>query len=319
MYYITKLESAIFETPYQEGYRKLKVLSGYASSAFLTHILSNYPDLSLELIIGMACKDGITEWDHKRYRQIVSNNPQVDIKYQRSLPAVHSKIYHWYQNDEFDTNEAFIGSSNFSWAGFRDQMELMGKVDYPNLPEVFRCTDTVSCLHENVEDEIRINQLEVEKRDDGSIGLYSVEGNKIELGELDFVKLSLLTKSGEEIHERGGLNWGQREGREPNQAYIPVPVSINRDKENFFPPFKHTFTLLTDDGEQMSCIMAQDNRKAIQTTDSNSILGRYFRQRLNIPLGSKVNMTDLEKYGRTHVTIYKLNNETYFMDFGVPV
>lgn len=63
------------------------------------------------------------------------------------------------------------------------------------------------------------------------------------------------------------------------------------------------------------CAVAQD--KAIHTTKSNSIFGKYFRERLNVPLGNFVVKQDLINYGRTDVKICKIDDETYFMDFSV--
>jgi hypothetical protein len=133
---------------------------------------------------------------------------------------------------------------------------------------------------------------------------------------LEYVDLPLLIRNDTAIHERAGLNWGQREGREPNQAYIPVPTPFNRDNPDFFPPLEHAFTMLTDDGQQLVCKMAQANRKAIHTTENNSIMGRYFRERLGVPLGARVDAQDVINYGRTSVRVYKIDSETYFMDFG---
>ncbi|MCY9354606.1 restriction endonuclease PLD domain-containing protein [Bacillus spizizenii] len=66
MYYHQNLEEHAFAEPYRQGFRKLRILSGYASSVFLYHILDTYPDAEIELIIGMSKKDGIKLWDHKR-------------------------------------------------------------------------------------------------------------------------------------------------------------------------------------------------------------------------------------------------------------
>ncbi|ODV48606.1 hypothetical protein BLL41_17710 [Bacillus sp. FMQ74] len=115
------------------------------------------------------------------------------------------------------------------------------------------------------------------------------------------------------IHEKSGLNWGQRPGRELNQAYIPVPKEVR--KTDFFPDKKIEFTVITDDGESFICVVAQDDNKALETCRDNSILGKYFRNRLGVPLGGFVSIEDLDRYGRHYVTIYKINNETYFMDF----
>lgn len=44
------------------------------------------------------------------------------------------------------------------------------------------------------------------------------------------VKVDLLDKNG---NPQYGLNWGQRTGREPNQAYIQLPIEVYRS--DFFP------------------------------------------------------------------------------------
>ncbi|WP_373691252.1 hypothetical protein [Peribacillus frigoritolerans] len=67
----------------------------------------------------------------------------------------------------------------------------------------------------------------------------------------------------------------------------------------------------------MVCVIAQDNNKAIETPGNNSILGIYFRNRLGVTLGAKVDVQDVVNYGRTTVRVYKLDSETYFMDYGV--
>ncbi|ASJ57639.1 hypothetical protein BP422_22055 [Brevibacillus formosus] len=118
-----------------------------------------------------------------------------------------------------------------------------------------------------------------------------------------------------EVHEKSGLNWGQRHGREPNQAYIPIPSAIHQQNPGFFPPRKHEFNLITDDGQSFVCVVAQDNNKALESSHDNSILGKYFRIRLGVPLGGKVQTTDLTQYGRDTVRIYKIDDETYYLDF----
>lgn len=129
------------------------------------------------------------------------------------------------------------------------------------------------------------------------------------------VKLPLTPRYRGGMHNKAGLNWGQRKGREKNQAYIPVSIKVNRKHPDFFPDRAVEFNMITDDGERFICVIAQQNRKAIETSRDNSILGKYFRKRLGVPLDQKVTREDLDKYGRDYVTIYKVDQKTYFMDF----
>ena len=130
------------------------------------------------------------------------------------------------------------------------------------------------------------------------------------------VTISFLARDGSKPI-RSGLNWGQRpeQNREPNQAYLSLKKE-SRD-EGFLPPNGETFTLITDDGVAMDCVIAQQGRKGIQTTNDNSELGRYFRKRIGVPLGTMVTREALEAYGRTDYTIEKINEETFYLDFSV--
>ncbi len=63
--------------------------------------------------------------------------------------------------------------------------------------------------------------------------------------------------------------------------------------------------------------MAQQGRKAIQSTHDNSELGRYIRNRLGLELGTVIKLNDLENYGRTDYTLEKIDDETILLDFSV--
>lgn len=126
--------------------------------------------------------------------------------------------------------------------------------------------------------------------------------------------LSLLQRGGV-VAEKSGLNWGQRPGRDLNQAYIPLPSRIA--KIGFFPLNKAHFTVLTDDRKQLILRIEQQEDKAITTPLSNALLGEYFRNRLGLANGQYVTKSDLERYGRTEVDFYKLDDETFYMDFFV--
>ncbi len=75
--------------------------------------------------------------------------------------------------------------------------------------------------------------------------------------------------------------------------------------------------MLTDDGKTIICTRAQQNGKAIHTPHNNSLIGEYFRNRLGLASGILVTEGDLAKYGRSNITFYKIDDETYYMDFAV--
>lgn len=117
----------------------------------------------------------------------------------------------------------------------------------------------------------------------------------------------------ERVPYSSGLNWGQRPGRNQDQAYIAVPAHIQRS--DFFPAPGVQFIIKTDDGHEWLCARRQANGKAIHTIQDNSILGKYFRHRIGLQPGDLVVLSHLLGYGRTSIEIYRLSQLEYVLDF----
>ena len=295
----------ILTFPYASGLRMAKIITGYASSSFVYHVIHEFPELKLDIIIGMAKKNGISKWDHIEYNRIASSTNRLSVKYYIGDKPIHIKGLIW---DSQERDVAFAGSSNFSWNGYRDYIEMMTSVPKNELIHAFPSVDFIDCKSPEVDDiDIIIDSITAQQ----PRSLKEIATTK------EVVHVPLFSEKQQRMHDRSGLNWGQRPeySREPNQAYIPVPKSIHDQHPDFFPPKDQEFTMLTDDGESFVCVMAQDNRKAIETRYDNSILGRYFRKRLNVSLGSYITLGDLEKYGRKSLSIYKIGSDLFFFDY----
>ncbi|MBR6123515.1 NgoFVII family restriction endonuclease, partial [Candidatus Saccharibacteria bacterium] len=134
------------------------------------------------------------------------------------------------------------------------------------------------------------------------------EDNKHDISK---IKVDLLDKNGEPQY---GLNWGQRIGREPNQAYIQLPLEVYRS--DFFPKKPEHFSVKTDDGQDIVFTRAQktDEGTALQTPENNSLFGKYLRTRMGIPLGDEITKEAILSYGCKEITFFKVGNQ-YFMDF----
>jgi hypothetical protein len=135
--------------------------------------------------------------------------------------------------------------------------------------------------------------------------------------KFEFVTLPLTAKikGSIQVPQSSGLNWGQRPGREQNQAYLPVPSYIQ--KSHFFPEPGILFNIECDDGKIFRCIRAQANGKAIHTPENNSLFGFYFRSRLKILPGYAIKIVHLINYGRSSVDIFKNSNTGYYLDFSI--
>ncbi len=280
--------------------------------------------MRIELIVGMAVQDGISEKDHNGFQELVDEyNGLFSCRYVAYGPPVHTKTYAWCFGDM--PTYAFTGSANYTQSAFAtSRREAMIEHDATHARGYFDLInqDTVDCHDPQVSDRITIYS-----QPSRSLVLLDGETEEIERAQQeagDAVEsprstktvVSLLNRWGE-VSERSGLNWGHRPeyNRNLNQAYIPLKAPVART--DFFPPRGVHFTIITDDNKQLLCVRAQDGDKAIETPDSNSKMGLYFRYRLDVPEGSKIVRGDLERYGRTDVDFYKLDDETFYMDFSV--
>ena len=150
-------------------------------------------------------------------------------------------------------------------------------------------------------------------------GSKSVEYNKIMSPKsTNYIRISLTARvRGEErVPSRSGLNWGQRPGRNPNQAYLPITAEVHRS--GFFPTPGTSFSLESDDGVIFECVRAQQDGKAIETPANNALIGKYFRERLGVESGESVAIWHLTDYGRTSIEIFKIAENRYFLDFSRP-
>lgn len=304
--------------PIKDGADTLFIVSGYATATMATrHIEYSRrvlkKEISINLIIGMCPQDGIQRSQHLGFQKLESREFNVSFKcnYVIVSPQVHSKIYAWYKEGE--PFIGYIGSANYTQNAFSpSQREVVAGLSAAEGYEYFQSMigETVSCLSEDVPDLINIYDSEERSH------IITLSGNLLNnLGMGDGVSLPLIVESTGEVHQRSGLNWGQRPGREPNQAYIPIPSAIG--KADFFPDRYNQFMVLTDDNKELICVRAQENGKAIHTTLNNSLMGEYFRYRLGLPNGAFVTKDDLLRYGRCDVDFYKIDNETYYMNFSV--
>ncbi|MBN2546528.1 MAG: NgoFVII family restriction endonuclease [Spirochaetes bacterium] len=311
--------------PYKEGADKLQIISGYATSAMAFHHLEELKTLgtnfNISLLIGMCPSDGISLSNHRGFQSIMKSeySKNFSCSYIFELPSVHSKIYTWFKKNILF--KSFIGSANYTQNAFyQKQREILAEINDNNVIDYFNILEKDSIYCQNLETEqlIKIyndkyyyprHKHEEEIKDNKILNIPNTDN-------LENVTISLLSRNGE-VQNKGGLNWGQREGRNPNQAYIQLPPEVYRS--DFFPLRTQHFTVVTDDSKTFICTRAQKSEEgqAIETPHNNSLLGEYFRNRLGLKYGEFITREHLVNYGRTDVTFYKFDDENYLMDFSV--
>ena len=305
--------------PISRGANQLRIVSGYATPMMASWHIAEIKErfnkaVNIDLIVGMCPLDGLSRAVHEGFKDIVSHRYERDkstlvCKYVVEGKPVHSKVYLWEKDGE--PIQAFTGSANYTQPAFlgfrRETMEECNVVEAKEYVDSLEA-DTMYCNHAEIEEKLIIkNTHPVLEAEESTVA--AVRGAGVES-----ITLTLLTKTGE-MGSRSSLNWGQRGKREPNQAYIPLHSEDAHT--GFFPLNKRQFSVITDDGFHLILRVEQQNDKAITTPLNNSQIGEYFRRRLGLANGQYVHKEDLERYGRTDVTFYKLDDEQFVMDFSV--
>lgn len=314
---------------------ELKVLTGYVSSSMARRHLDELDSIledtgrrvRIHVMYGMVPDKGISKIEHEGFQNLVRMYPDVFMcSYMvADRKPCHTKIYVWYR--EGVPVKAFIGSANYSQNAFYliKELEAMYEcdpVEAANYIEGFS-GDVADCDYDDIDDVVLITSRTIDKgRQEEASATGS--GPQIEMPPMlsgRLLRLSLLASDGK-IGIRSHLNWGQRPGRNPDQAYIPIPrpIGLKIVETGFFPPKGTYFTVMTDDGFSMYCVTAQNSAddpvpKAVETCYDNSELGRYFRRRLGLKEGEFVTKQHLLNYGRTYVDFINLDDGTYYMDF----
>lgn len=316
-----ELFSRVLIEPASRGASELFVLSGYSSASMVTQHFDQLAKLlgvqiSLDLIVGMTGRDGIDRTNLLGFqaipRQAAGNN--FNCAFTTRGNSDHSKLFVWC--NENGPVEAFLGSSNYTQFGFgltrtsSVHFETCVAVDPDAAFEIFLAASkgTIGYLNPEIPKHIELfdetahylcNPLPEEGMDH--------QGS---------VLLPLIQTKGEmagQPHQRSGLNWGQRPGREPNQAYIPIPSTVRAT--GFFPKRGTHFQVVTDDGVVFIMTVAQDGDKALETPFDNSLLGKYFRKRLGLVEGVAVEKRDLDVYGSNAVRLIKTGALQYRLEF----
>ncbi|MBL4761772.1 MAG: NgoFVII family restriction endonuclease [Gammaproteobacteria bacterium] len=293
-------------------------ISGYATSAMLEKHLQVVDKLGksihLDLTIGMAKNDGIEAAHLGQFRKFTTDGIYKSSGSCGIISTggpVHSKVFVWMR--EGKPQRAFAGSANYTLNGFRGhQGEAVGEVDAKLAWDyVNACKgNATSCLDEYWDDRKTKRVFKSHKE----IGVVRAVTAPVLSGDRELA-LSWLVKNTGETPAKSGINWGQRDGRNRNQAYIPVPAEVQ--KTDFFPSRGEPFTVLTDDEQVIVMVVAQENGKALHSLPGNEIIGEYIRVRLGVSNGEYVTKEHFKAYGRSDLDFTKIDDETFLLDFSV--
>lgn len=320
----------------------LRIVTGYTDCERISTHMINLSDgiqthrfvrdLSVEIILGMT-RSGLSANKHRDICRLMEqlnssrNMPRISCRYICSGPEVHSKVFVWsqpYEDIPQLPHIAFTGSLNYTMNAFYRRRESVSQCSALLAYQYFEdlLPDTIDCLDPEAGDRLQnvINNVPAPDEPDNSEADY-LRYNQEQ--PVDTITVSLLKADGSDTGYGSGINWGIRPNgtrRNPNQAYIPYNTQDRRP--GFFPdrinpddPNCPIFRVITRDFGSFHMRMAQQGNKALQSAESNAILGEWIRRRLNVPMGGYVTKQMLELYGRTDVTFRKYADGTYLLDF----
>lgn len=324
----TDLENIVFNRHTHCNADELLIITGYIGPAPFAN-LKSLP-LDCHVIYGMYGADSIGEKLHNSLKKINSSLTNTDLFYSQS--AVHAKCYLWKKDGAIV--DALIGSANFSRNGLATpDREVLVEAD----PAVFGQL-------QNYFDKVFKNSISC----DSSLVKFKSKTKTSTLSELlTECKLSFLTKKNGvlEVPARSGLNWGVNSTQVGGTSHTCVgdaEIRITKEAiENFpdlFPPKLGTpskrsgklqrqndeIELIWDDGCIMKGLLEQNlpqgdliYPKAICSSDSKAELGLYLRKRIGVSPTHVIIKADLDRYGRTDVTVSLQAEGVYYMDFSV--
>lgn len=320
MLFYKNLYNQIFET-YPSTADELKILSGFVGIVPIQD-LKKLP-FKTTLVFGLFKENK----KKKLHDELVKlHSEKIQILYPNT-PS-HSKCYVWLKNGV--PIKAMIGSANFSSNGLEsDYRETLFEVDERQANFIDSYINII----------IGSSRACTEIKDDELVMSPSrirIEKMQKNLKE-GVVELSLLKSDGIETHSGHGINWGHATGSNVriDDACLPISVDDIKLHPELFRPKRElpqgeksrgntqeVVELIWDDGVVMKCkfegvnnVYSQKYPKQLSSFPNKDTLGKYLRDRINVPHGRLVVGSDLKKYGRTSVTLSILEEGVYSADF----
>ena len=335
MLYIKNLEEIIFQRHQHVECDELYIISGYLGPSPVLRTKELL--FKTTVVYGMYASEGIKVSLHNALRKSQQDISNLDIYY--SQIPVHSKCYIWMNRR--NVKYALIGSANFSRNGLNTPFrEILAEASVDTLQPLSDyvskvLSSSISCLDSSIT-----------PKASSPVPTFSEPagaGTESD-GSTNICRMTLLDPRTGEVPEASGLNWGQsaRAHVNPDDAYIAIRVGHIKTHPAMFPK-KQEFPLLMggegrpqrnndsidmlwDDGITMKGLMegsqpisSISHPKQVSTFPNKRDFGKYIRDRVGVPSGTRVTKAQLEAYGRTHIDVSLMGEGIYYFDFSVIV
>lgn len=285
-------------------------------------------NIKVDIILGMIKGAGLTKKKHDKLCSLirrlnsVSGMPKITCRYVVEGRQVHSKVYVWCRGNK--AVEAYIGSANYTMNAFYMRRECIDSCDAKEADRYYNSLlpDSIDCFDKHLSDKITFSNRKNVEEDIADTNLENLSWDYFQTITLvDSIEISLLKADESDTGYGSGVNWGIRKNgykRNRNQAYIPY--NIKDQKIGFFPNANSdgtypVFKVVTEDYDAFYMRQAQANGKALETPESNAIIGEWIRHKIGVPDGMYITKDMLEAANGTRVVFKKYQNGIYTLDY----
>jgi hypothetical protein len=287
------------------------------------------------LIVGMGYFEGFKEKQLGVLKNLNKNikiiNPEgggVKLLYTRKY---HGKIY---QIKKEDKEIIYIGSSNFSGEGLRDNVEANVEIKDDNTKENIKGFldwldgDKQSAFIDKIEDlkvkDSKTYKKEIAGRPMKLKKILEYKGDTINPSMYPHFDISLSRNI--QNRQKSSFNTYFGAGRRNKETGKVIPrkwyegeliVSADEVDDPLYP--KGKFEAITDDGFTFGCLPQGENHKNLRSTGELDIWGKWIKSKLQQknaldPLAMVTEETFI-KYGRDTLRMYKLSDTKYYLEF----
>lgn len=339
---VENLENLILETI--KHFDKLTIISGFFSIDVLEDIAKSRKNIVF--YYGMYPWNRLTSLQYDAFRRIESTYSNVKINIVVDY-HVHTKCYLF---QSAASSAALVGSANCSSAGLLSNKNcemLINITDSAYIDELTAYAIAIETASVHFDNPIIIPNNSVTKTkkriSTPKERLYS--GNPF----VDHIPLYKYKNGRKHVPAKSGINWGLQKGNISKspfaEAYIPIKTFDLKHYAAMFPPCGSIgagiggkksrrlspVTVTWDDGTVMQMLFQGVQKypksntntggpsmiypKQLTADEGGSILGKYLRERMNIPGRKQVSMKDFKQYGRDYITLTYIGPGNYEADF----
>lgn len=307
-------------------------------------LLHDYPSLNITLYIGMTTQhEGLSKKNHEGFLNLTNQyGERIKIMYQITRPPTHIKLYSWIKDGSYYTH--FVGSANFTENGLFKLNELMVE-SQQNFESLYleQNKNSVPCTHPDIQklitlyddsiDTDLIIELEVDKdlvteNDDSTYSRNerTASNARQQTTEQSFSncfnkQLTYITHSPSNYYDIIEIpvvfknNWDS--SRRGINNMFKAGQANYLEQSNKYPftntfPYNRKLKFFTDDNKILEGRFDEDHDGRLYFYDD---IYQYFANRLGINEKRPITYSDLEKYNKDFVKIYKINDTEFLFDF----